>query len=429
MNKIKLKNKTCSLFLISLMITIRIFAYFSDSFSKLITISTLFFIIIAIICNKKEYIILCIMSLLEFDSGTSPQNISIYLLSFAFIVDLILNFKKFESKKILFWGGWCTVFYISISLWNYMHSIDIATQYFWFDSKIYMSSFFSALIFYNLDIERFDRIVRILSSSYIIFVFIGYLLNWSSLVVESRSYVGYSVQLTFFLAYFTLFYFKFNRLKDFIYMLSLVLLMIITDNVISQNILILIVSILISFFISNEIKKNIFISLFICLISAIIFNNIDMESTRTFDKVTNITSLFSYTSLMDISHSPLVRIIEFSNIIYSIFNYNPFGSGFGGYFSEYIMTFPYLNKYDYSIDQINSGLFFNPHNFNYGLLKYGLMYILLFVVLFLKVSKLEFGNKKTIFIAILLFSSLNIGFTFIPSLLLGVVIANVNKSK
>ncbi|HIF9366961.1 TPA: hypothetical protein ACX6RZ_002931 [Photobacterium damselae] len=384
--------------------------------------------VIAIIINKKEYIILCIMSLLEFDSGTSPQNVAIYILLFALFVDVIINLNKYRNRKIIILSILSFSFYIVISLINYVKSSGSISEYFLYDIKIFLSVIISMLIFKNINIDRLDKIIRILATSYIIFVSIGYVNDLSSLVVESRSYVGYSIQLTLFLAYFTFSFFKKYRVNDLCYILLLIFLMVVTDNVISQNILILIVSFIICLFTSERKNITFFIGFFIIVIASFFLNSVDIESTRTFDKLNNIVSLFNYSGLMDVSHSPLVRIIEFINILYGIMNFYPFGSGFGGYFSEYIIQFPVLNKYDFSFDQINSGQFYMPHNFNYGLLKYGVVYVLVFAFLFKLVLNLKDENKKSIFIVILLFSSLNFGFTFIPSLLLGVLIANVSEN-
>jgi len=110
----------------------------------------------------------------------------------------------------------------------------------------------------------------------------------------------------------------------------------------------------------------------------------------------------------DFSHSTLVRIYEFKNIvsentgnIISFF----FGKGFGGYFkySHYPLPFE-LNISDYTLYELNHRVYFHPHTFiNYTLLKGGLIFFIFYIGISTYIFKKGFSllNTKDIYIKFL----------------------------
>lgn len=435
--KIKMRrdlNSTLVIFLLSAMVFfIRVISYQNDLAARLVVILSTILCVILVLGKKKEYIFLVLLLLLEFDSEVSPHNYSLIILSISLAT---LAFKHFfERKKIkcnrvdmlflLFF-----MFYGSIAIYEmieFKHLIDFS-YYAIFDAKMYIVIMLSYFLFKEINIGNIIKIMYILTISYIFFVLFGYLNNYSSLNVSTREYVGYSSQLTMILSFVTLKLCIERKVHDLIMFISIAILMVLTANVISQNILIIFSCFTFSFFL---VSRKGFIGAFSLLISFVIFAILWGEyfiSDNILLKINNISSIFISGSLYSINTSPLIRILEFLNIYSSMSFYQVLGFGFGGYFSDSAYPFPMLGEFDFSSDQISSNIYFLPHNNNYPLLKFGLVYFFISAWLFTKIRSLE-GNYRFLLYALWLFSIFNIGFTYIPSITLGLIIANVCKKR
>jgi len=207
--------------------------------------------------------------------------------------------------------------------------------------------------------------------------------------------------------------------------------MVLTEHVISQNILALFISILLFLIISKRILFASFI--FIFLLLGILLLNLDI-SHNILVKFNNLYTIVDFTNIYEISKSPLVRIIEFNNIINNMDSWRIFGYGLGGNFTDTFMSFPKLDKYDFSDMEIRNSVFFAPHNINLGLLKYGLIYVFFSIYLFVKVLQIYYKSSKNedkkiafIYMSLLIFAILNIGFTNYPSIFYGMVLAYAKK--
>ena len=423
------RNNTFHMFLLSVLIFfIRVIAHQNILVSKLITVFMLFVAAFLTCLGRKEYTIIPLYSVLEFDAEVSPQNQAFEALLILVFLDLLLRLWKKDFIKvnfITFVFGFFSIVYTLFGLVN-VYIDSNAKDYFLFDFKIYLSVFLSAVFFSNLNFKKLLNVIHVLLFSYLLFVLYGYLFSLPSIKLETREFVGYSSQLTLLLSVVTaLFVFRFSFFYG-ILLSFLFFLMVITDNVISQNILAVLVSSFIGVVAAKK-KALKLIGVIILLLSIFLTLSISSNSLRSEEKINNISSIFNGASLYHINHSPLIRIIEFSNIVNDItFNSKFIGAGFGGYMSDDFINFPKLTKFDFSEEQIVLRKYYIPHNFNYPLLKFGLLYLLFVIYTLKKINQMDV-NKKLILTIFFMFACLNLGFTFLPSIMLGVVIGNLSK--
>ncbi len=417
----------------SLVFVLRMVAYQSDMYSRLVTVTLVLLAVLAIFINKKEYVLLSILSLIEFDAAVSPHNVAPKMLALLCIVEVLLNYLKGARYQLGYRYLFMVIlfmYYFVIGLTNFNYEttgVDI-NSYFFADLNIFICIVFSMYLFRDLEIEKVKFVLYVLAIGYILFVFWGYINNLKSLNVETREYIGYTSQLTLLIAVFSIRFFLHRQLIDLVILISIFALMVITKNVISQNLLIILTS-LVAALMYMTMKMRVFYILLFTILLAVISNVTYISNDNIIHKITNITSIVSSDSLYDVSISPLIRILEMMNILSEMNWFTFFGGGFGSYFTDQAYPFPPLTTFDFSSDQINAGVYFIPHNFNYLLLKFGMLYPIAFIYLLMKINSTSSLNAKSILCAFLLFSMLNIGFTYVPSIIFGVVLSNVFRQK
>jgi hypothetical protein len=414
-------------FVLSLiLLVLRVLSYQYVEISFLVTLLSIIMVIIMVIVKKEEYILLICMSLLEFDAEISPHNIIPSLLAVGLIAKGIRKFnlqKPFLIRKHFLWVIMLILYWVIIGYLrtdNYYYEINYMLYYI-SDAKITLVVLFSYYLFRDIHISKYTIIIRTLAFSYIFFTLYGYVFELPSIKLYSRDYIGYSSQLSFLITSVLLLAIDGKRYIDYAIIFSILILMLVTNNVGSQNIILIILCFLI-FYRKNI--KNLFISLIVIgggiFIIIAVFDE-GLYTTRSLSKLENITSLYGNENLYEVSHSSLVRIIEFVNIVEKYTSIYPMlGLGFGSSFTESLITFPSLGIFDYSSDQLNARIFYLPHNVNYGLLKYGIFYIMAVTVAIRKSKFIGRSQERAIILAIILFSAFNIGYTYYPSILTGI---------
>lgn len=93
--------------------------------------------------------------------------------------------------------------------------------------------------------------------------------------------------------------------------------------------------------------------------------NKNLLITHKITQVLDLFKIFNLDNLNQISHSPRVRIASILNTSYHYY-ISPifliFGTGFGGYFRDYLRLFPKLESYDFSKFEIDNNIFFSAHD-------------------------------------------------------------------
>ncbi|MDF6851678.1 hypothetical protein NMT53_23685, partial [Escherichia coli] len=139
-------------------------------------------------------------------------------------------------------------------------------------------------------------------------------------------------------------------------------------------------------------------------------------------KIENIIAVLSFSGDYYVSsHSVQVRLLEFVNIINEM---NPvsllIGKGLGSSFTDAAYPFIGLDEYDYNLEQIRANEFYTPHNISYFILKFGVgTFIFLTLYSVSKIRKCK-PNNLALMVSLFSFSILNMGFSLLPSLALGI---------
>jgi hypothetical protein len=142
--------------------------------------------------------------------------------------------------------------------------------------------------------------------------------------------------------------------------------------------------------------------------------------------------LFSNYTIYALPNSAQIRVIEILNIINEPTNLIV-GTGLGGYFVDDKYPFPpWTNKFDFSEKELYTGKFFKPHNINYNLLKYGILFISVLFYLFLYRNSFKNLSHKILYLNLLLFIGFNFGAGIKAALCLGIlfiVLSNKNSNE
>ncbi|MBR9879740.1 MAG: hypothetical protein GYB17_09565 [Gammaproteobacteria bacterium] len=434
---------------------VRVFAYESVLFSKLWVVVCLVSSVLLAIFRREEYVVLLVLSVLEFDSEAAPQNYALWILISGLIGKFLRSFRKGQGdlsplKEVRLENGNALFVFVALLLtfawiaiptsehiFNKNYLIDL--NYVIYDLKVWVILIISFILFKNVDNGKIVHVINVAAVAYLIFVTWGIVSDVSSLKVETRDVVGYSAQLTLFLSFYSVGVFYSKRIVDLTIFALLWVVCVISDNVISQNIVVSLVGFAVGMLISDGKKiKNI---CFFALVGALLFFVIYISyykgyegyTQRTSVKIDNVLMLLNHEdeSIYDLPHSPLVRIVETVNISCSIAGGKVLGGGFGAYFTDNCLAMPKLNEFDFSEDQISERKFFTPHNFNYGFLKYGVVYLIGAFFLFYSVvfGKLRKAREKKVYASFIVFSFFNFGFTYYPSVMLGIALSILIKKR
>lgn len=120
-------------------------------------------------------------------------------------------------------------------------------------------------------------------------------------------------------------------------------------------------------------------------------SNKNLLITYKIKQVLDLFKIFNLDNLNQISHSPRVRIVSVINTSYYYYItpiFLVFGTGFGGYFRDYLKLFPKLEVYDFSKFEIDHNIFFSAHDslpsiyLTSGL--YGVIFIFYWMYIFFK---------------------------------------------
>jgi len=172
--------------------------------------------------------------------------------------------------------------------------------------------------------------------------------------------------------------------------------------------------------------------------SSLLFKN--KENNIFLNKLNAALQVVEFSSQLDVEQipwSPRVRIIELINL----FNQNPvnilFGNGIGGFFTETKYKFGFYDSFnpndDFSKAQIAAGRYYTPHNIGMVILKYGLVFYFLMILILYKILKYSNNSlEKSLLLAFWVIVFFNFGWTFRISLpfvfLLHFYIKNINLS-
>ncbi|WIH23932.1 hypothetical protein [Photobacterium damselae] len=396
----------------------------------------LFFLLIYI--NKKEFAFGYLFSVLEFDSFVAAQNVIIYALFFCVILNLVKEEKVKSNKSTIFVIFVFVLFiYWCILSWGYYIGFTYNINYIDYaftTLKHFLVVFLVFIILLNeFKLENTCTSIHAMIASSILFIIYSIIFNLPSLKMDGMG-VGYSSQIFFFFIYLSsyLLFFKVSFIKKIICLLILILLAYIsklTNTLSSQNILSILM--LIPFLSLLNFRKIILVS----VVALIVYNIISIDLLYGFVgdslkiKVDNIyNSMLNINNIYLIPHSVQVRVIELQNI-FSELNIIEllFGKGVGGYFTDVTYPFVFLNGFDFSSAEIANRVFFQPHNFSNLILKIGLMFPF---VLFIKIKCIK-SKWLYVYISVYLFSMMNFGFTYFPSVLLGMLLAGIinNENK
>ncbi|WP_139158726.1 hypothetical protein ABRP32_19770 [Providencia manganoxydans] len=149
-------------------------------------------------------------------------------------------------------------------------------------------------------------------------------------------------------------------------------------------------------------------------------NNDSNDSVLSY-KLQKVTGLAEFMfddnfGVYSLPRSTQVRVIETLNLLDQPLPYIMLGKGFGGYLEQSKYYYGrYLNKDDYSEDQIRSKKFYVLHSINQLLLKHGVIFIALIVLMGMKMRKRINKNYVDVSIIFILFSY---AFTIKPYLIL-----------
>jgi hypothetical protein len=156
-----------------------------------------------------------------------------------------------------------------------------------------------------------------------------------------------------------------------------------------------------------------------------------------FNSAVELVEFSSKLEIEEIPWSPKVRIIELINL----FDQNPiqiiFGNGLGGYITETKYKFGFVKSNnpddDFSEDQISTGRYYKLHNIGMIILKFGLIFYLLMLLILYKILKYSKDSlEKSLLLAFWVTEFFNFGWTFrisIPFvLLLHFYIKNIDLS-
>lgn len=407
------------------------------------TASTVFFFIflmvsiIFLLKNKKEYTILTLLSVDELNSFNSLLLYLNLVLLICFITDCFYSKdKKFTANEILLIIV-VTIIQLLLLIHNLLPSknVSLGVQFAVNDFKILFVLVLSYFYFKNCNIDKIEFSFRIIFISQLIFIIVGYFWGLKATrLVDFDMGIGYSSILFLFLPYVfaKLLFDRNERITNFILLILLLLVMYKCKILSSQNLLSLPFIATLLFFDSNSKKstKILMASLIIASVMSLPFllqllsSGIDMLPELK-GKIENIIAIFSFSGNYYVSsHSVQVRLLELANIISEL---NPLsffiGKGVGSYFTDSHFTFMALNEYDYSIEQISNGVFYTPHNIAYFFLKYGMGIFVVIVIWALKqILKLN-GRQIALLGSLFVYSILNLGFSLLPSMALGMFIA------
>lgn len=390
-----------------------------------------FFLIVG---NKKEYTIIPILCVDEVSSYYSILTYLYIFLPIFFVSDLVLNKRLINRNLILFF-----LIFIVIQITKFFIFSDNDSVLFYFIQDLYV--FLVAIVAFSYfkfcDFKKIEMALVIIMVAQVLFILIGVYLKLSSLrLYELDMGAGYSSILFMIIAYLSgKLALSLDNRNFFVYgfALSLVIYLSYLSKILSsQNIITIPLVAFIVLLVENRSSKgaNLLLLVFVVflfnvdsIIDYLLSLNISISDFST--KLNNIKSLLEVSGdVYNLTHSVQVRVLEIQNIffesnLFSLF----FGKGFGSHFSDANFPMYFLDLYDYSGDQIAKGVFYSPHNLGYLLLKYG---IVLFIVAFIVVFKTS-NNYKYI-IPLVIFSVLNIGFSLLPSMVLGLCLTSFNRS-
>jgi hypothetical protein len=192
-----------------------------------------------------------------------------------------------------------------------------------------------------------------------------------------------------------------------------------------SQVMLMIIIVLIFYTFTN--KKYLVLLVF----AVILFLNTEIENKTISYKIKNISELFlnlNEDSIYLIPHSPQVRVIEIINIMSYPWYYVVFGHGIGGHFTDKYFEFnKYIGKYDFSEIEINSRKFYYPHNFGYGLMKFGLIWYVFLIYLLFKASKIKCLESKMFILLCIMTVWMNLGYGAKNSILLAIILIMLNN--
>lgn len=405
--------------------------------------STVFFFtlllvsIILVLMNKKEYTILTLLSVDELNSFNSLLLYLNLALFICFVTDCLHSKNKRFTVNELCLTITVAIIQLALLLYNLLPSenISLGVQYAINDFKILFVLILSYFYFKNCNIKKIEFSFRIIFISQLIFIIVGYFLGLKATrLVDFDMGIGYSSILFLFLPYVfaKLLFDSNNRISNFILLVLLLFVMYKCKILSSQNLLSLPFVATLLFFDSNGKKSTKILMTSLTIVSAISLPFLLQLLSSSVDilpelkgKIENIIAIFSFSGDYYVSsHSVQVRLLELANIISEL---NPLsffiGKGIGSYFTDSYFTFMALNEYDYSIEQISIGVFYTPHNIAYFFLKYGIGIFVVIVIWALK-RILNLGSREIALLgSLFVYSILNLGFSLLPSMALGMFIA------
>lgn len=167
---------------------------------------------------------------------------------------------------------------------------------------------------------------------------------------------------------------------------------------------------------------------------------VNKENDIFVNKLNAALQVIEFSSKLDIEQipwSPRVRIIELINL----FDQNPinilFGNGIGGFFTETKYKFGFYDSVnpddDFSKVQIATGRYYAPHNIGMIILKYGVVFYVLMLLILYKILKHSNNSlEKSLLLTFWVTVFFNFGWTFRISLpfvfLLHFYIKNIDLS-
>ncbi|EFB9294204.1 hypothetical protein E8F41_23945 [Escherichia coli] len=433
-NKIALISFLSRVLLITLMVIIKIACGYSKILSTVFFIGLLIVSVFLIFLKKKEY---TLISLLCVDEINSQNSLLLYLnlaMALCFFVDCLYNRSKIFTNIELLCVALILGIETSFTIFNIFDksAISIALQYTINDFKILFVVIVSYFYFKGCDARKIQVALLFVFISQFLYIIVGYILGLKSTrLVDFDMGVGYSAILFLFLPYiYSKIIFEKNNRFRYLFLTSMLLIAMYKCHILSaQNLLsIPLVTMFVLFTSRRSIVSKIII-LSVISITILLLPLILQLLTSTMDilpglrgKIENIIAVLSFSGDYYVSsHSVQVRLLEFVNIINEM---NPvsllIGKGLGSSFTDAAYPFIGLNEYDYNLEQIRANEFYTPHNISYFILKFGVgTFIFLTLYSVSKIRKCK-PNNLALMVSLFSFSILNMGFSLLPSLALGI---------